>query len=267
MSDDPGDLKKSLRKRLLRASEAELCEAIFISLRKVGRQRLSREILAAEIARDLAAKGPVATQRQVIERLIDNRPVELDRVVCNSGHDECQKFAAWLRKTGWRAPRRKNESPEQRAAGTAAAKARYERSRATSTRARPIGTIQQQFAAHSTLIFWGNPYLPPWGPCLDDIFASNEVRMADGLSSLTSLFGLSRKLLPHGLPRRRLGRTFGYDYRAVLICMVELLRRGVWLADPGTREAVLRGVLMRAEEKASADVAGLFRETMAPFLE
>ncbi|MEP6698848.1 MAG: hypothetical protein ABJB09_03880, partial [Verrucomicrobiota bacterium] len=140
----------------------------------------------------------------------------------------------------------------------------YEQKRRVA-RIQQLGGIEQEFGSAS-LYSLANPSEPPWGFCLDRLFAGGAVAMSTGSDSLQSLFRVSRKSLPAVLPRSRDGRAILYDYRALLISMHVLLSSNRWLSDPGRRKTVLSGVVWRAMKVASPDIAAAVDSTLAPFL-
>ena len=168
-----------------------------------------------------------------------------------------------------RKSRRKITTAEERIRRIKAAKNRHER-----LRRRYItipGWIERNFAESSdySLLDPQNA-LPPTGPCLDEIFHGGVVKMCYGTYSLQSLFGLRRKKLSAaGHPIRRRREAF-YGHKAVLRCMVALLKQtgpaASWLPDPTRRRTVLTGVLFRAQQKSTPKIRDAFAKTLVPYV-
>jgi hypothetical protein len=261
------ELKQELRRRLQqRVSITGLADKIADLLKPFGKRPGTPEQVAMRLANGLASK--FAKQNRELEQLIENRPEELRNLLRASVGDECQRFIranlGVLRRT-----RTKVTTNEERLRRTKIAKNLYEHLRRSHVRT--PGWIERDFAERSGS-FLLDPYHapPPTGPCLDEIFRGGTTRMCNGMSSLQSLFGLGRKRLSAARPAMRRGRETFYDYRAVLCCMVALLkqtgRAARWLPDAARRRTVLTRILFRARQKATPEIREAFERTLLPHL-
>jgi hypothetical protein len=262
------DLKEELRGRLLRTiGVRDLADEITCLLKARGRKPGTQETVAVYLASELISK--FAQPNREVERLIENRSRQVDAMLGEIVWEEVQQFIKANPKIlQAKARRAKIATDEERTKRTKEAKNRYEHRR----RIRYIGrgSVEQQFGETSPFSLAGLlEQLPPWGPCLDNIFRGGRVKMCDVMDSLQSLFGLSRKKLA-AAPKIRRGRETFYDYRAVLHCMDTLLKqsgeRAAWLPDPERRRTVLAGILFRAKQEAEPKIADAFAKTLLPYL-
>jgi hypothetical protein len=286
--EDWDKVRSDLRKQLLpQMSNRLIASYIWNFLSEHGRKIGSREKFAYELGEYLSGKAMLLPRRNLrLQRLIENRPRELSALVWNSFWVDdvgLGKYSSELQRPKRR--RAKICSAAERKQSVKRSKRQHEIGRGFA-RLRP-GLIETDFSdstpdssgqsRDSSLagkplinILFGNNILPlnvtPGGPCLDDVFGGDEVEMTHGYNSLENLFGRSRKLLPQGLPRRRLGLKFFYSYIAVLKCIDALLNqkqgRKPWLADPQLRRTVLETLLSRAREKATPEVLAAFQRLL-----
>lgn len=276
MSDeeDIEDIRADLRAQLIPAvSGREMIEWVVDYVTNLPK-RLSKEQFARTFAAHLSNRPIFLHHKKFVERLIENRPLELRDVISRSNFDDMGKLLKALRESGWRsAPnRRRPSSGAERAARIQASKRRHDRRRSANYDARS-GLIEQHFGegyANS----WKDPSFPPRKilgsgldsyTCLDDLFRGAEVAMSRGANSLTALFGVGRKSLPASLPFRRDGRTCRYGYRALLRCMSARLHRGRWLRDRLIRQTVLTNVIQHARHLAPEQIFIAVDEELAPF--
>jgi hypothetical protein len=260
-------LRSELRERLaLQVRMKEVADEIAKLLRTV--KKITREKLAVELARGLATKFPFL-ERQQLERLIANRPTELGALLESSRWDDYQRATEWILKEPKAKRRARITSEKERIRRTKAAKNWHEHLRRSYVTT--PGWIERDFAErpHSVLL---GPYdsLPPTGPCLDDVFHGGAIQMCNGIYSLQSLFGLGRKKLAAAGKGRRRGREIFYRWRAVLRCMVALLKQtdpaAPWLPDATRRRIVLTGILLRARQEATPEIGEAFAKQLGPYL-
>jgi hypothetical protein len=267
-------LKAELRSSLLPVIKIEVIVGEILGfLKGKGDKRYTREELALAIANCLAAKWSfVRSRRSPIERLIENRPRELDTVVQGSRYDDFWKLAKAIANLPRKKRRRaKPRTDKERRKNIQLAKNRHERVRWH--RGIECGLIEREFSKppaprsfFETITGQSLAGQLPGGPCLDDLLRGSEVRMSKDMYSLESLFGRSRKLLPTALRRHRVGRNFFYGHHAVLQCIDALLeeknRRTPWLPDPAIRQFVLAGILIRAQATAAPEILADFEQTL-----
>jgi len=265
--DNVDEVKEQLRRDLLPCFEAAtLTNAVFFVLTSVGNKGLKRDEVARKIGQHLSHLPGIVRPAQFLERLINNRPLELSQVIEQSRRDEILWVVRSL-KPGWQKAKRPRriKSENDRVKRKRDSKRRHERKRSAEWLDK-VGLIDHEFgeARFSAL----NPYAEPSGACLDAIFQGGTVRRSIGFDSLTRLFGVSRKLLPPRLPRAPHCRSVRYDLRAVLLCMTSLLgtRRCRWLCDLKRRKAILKRIVARAHDVASPDIAAQVATALNPFL-
>ena len=84
----------------------------------------------------------------------------------------------------------------------------------------------------------------PEGPCLDNLFRGEPIRMAGDVDSLENLFWIDRHRFPKSLAHKRNGRNKVYFLEAFVECLMHLLanRDGdeQWLTERRQRKLVLR---------------------------
>lgn len=262
------DLQDELRRRLMSGvSVDDLANQIETLLKSFGKKRDRIEAIARRLARELAPQ--FIRRSNAIQASIKYRPKQLASLLSEATWDEIRTEVLPII-AAQKKVRATPKTEEERVRGIKIAKNRYERNRR-----RPAdkpGWIERHFADQSYSLSLLNPLRPPSpsGPCLDEIFQGGVVKMCNDMYSLQSLFGLSRKKLSAaGLGTRR-GRSFFYDYRAVLRCMEELLKQtgedADWLPEPSRRRTVLTGILFRAKQEAKREIAAEFEQTLIPHL-
>jgi hypothetical protein len=258
-------LRNELQERLApQVAINELSDEIIKLLRTID-TKITRETLAVKLARDLTKKFRFLKSRE-LERLIANRPVELETLLGLSRRDDYQRAAEWVSKAKRRA---KITNDEERIRRTKAAKNWYERRRRSHVTS--PGWIERDFAERPrSRLLDSHQIHVPTGPCLDQIFHGGAIKTYDEMYSLTSLFGLSRKKLSAAGPPIRRGRESFYDYRAVLRCMVALLKQtgpdAPWLPDAIQRRIVLICILLRARQEATPKIREAFDKKLVPYL-
>jgi hypothetical protein len=261
------EAKQELRLRLQQSvSIADLADEIADLLKAFGKRPGTPEQVAIRLANKLVSK--FAKQNRELERLIENRPEQLRDLLGASVLDEAYRL---IRSPGLRRLRKSRANvttDEERIRRTRASKNRYDRSRAKHI---DPGLIEREFGeapAFSLLTALDPP--PSRGACLDEIFHGGTVKMCNGIYSLQSLFGLSRKKLSAAGAGIRRGRETFYDYRAVLACMDALLKQtgpcAHWLPDTERRRTVLTGILFCAREEATSEICEAFDRTLLPHL-
>ena len=235
-------------------------------LKSLGKKPGSAEFVAQHLANELAPRFTEKSKR--LQRLIKYRPEQLLDLVDLALLDEVLREVIPALKTQKKS-RAKIDTEEERTRRTKISKNRYEHNRRA--RATTPGFIEEDFADRSGL-FLLTPHHSqvPTGPCLDKIFQGGTIKMCGGLYSLQSLFGLRRKRLSAAGSAIRRGRETRYNYRAVLRCMVALLKQtgptARWLPDATRRRTVLTGVLFRAREKAKPEICEAFAKALLPYL-
>jgi len=267
LQEDLRVIQQDLQRRLAKnVSVADLVDDITRVLKSLGK-RARVEVVARRLADELA---PRFTQKsRGLQRLIEYRPEELSALAESALLDEFRRAIPFI--MAQKKSRKKITTEKERIRRTKIAKNRYEhllRSPVTTP-----GWIERDFAERSgSSLLDPHDSLPPTGPCLDEIFHGGTIKMCDRLSrcSLRSLFGLGRKRLSAaGRPIRR-GRETFYGYRAVLCCMVALLKEtgqaARWLPDAARRRTVLTGILFRAHQEARPEICEAFERTLVPFL-
>jgi hypothetical protein len=261
-------LQNELQERLApQVAINELSDEIIKLLRRID-TKITRETLAVNLARDLTKKFRFLKSRE-LERLIANRPVELETLLKLSRRDDYQRAAEWVSKLPKAKGRAKITSDKERIRRTKAAKHWYERCRRSHVTS--PGWIERDFAERPRSSLLDSHHIPiPAGPCLDQIFHGGAIKTYDEMYSLPSLFGLSRKKLSAaGRPIRR-GRESFYDYRAVLRCIVALLKQtgpdAPWLPDATQRRIVLICILLRARQEATPKIREAFDKKLVPYL-
>ena len=94
--------------------------------------------------------------------------------------------------------------------------------------------------------------------------------MRDELNCMEDLFGFDRHEFPKSITSVRRGRTVFYNLDSVMQCMFFFLNEKrlerSWLLEPIRRQRVLTGVMSRAHEVGSKEVAEFVEQTLQPFL-
>jgi hypothetical protein len=94
--------------------------------------------------------------------------------------------------------------------------------------------------------------------------------MRGGIDSLENLFGFDRHKFPKSIHSIRRHKTVFYNLRSVMQCMIffldDKLSDGRWLLDPSRRQLVLMGVIKRAEDVGSKEIAESVRQILQPYL-
>jgi hypothetical protein len=233
--------------------------------RSPSKQEFARKLIA-----HLARQPLLVRQRDFVERVINDRPRELEAVIRESSFVQMRQLMKWLRESNWKPKRHRITSDAERAARARESKRRHDRRR--SLHYQPgAGLIEKHFSGDRTSADGLTALSEQLGfsyagrTCLDEIFSGAEVHMWKGANSLLKLFGVGRKSLPRSLPSRRQGKARLYGYAAVLICMQMLLHSGHWLETPDRRQKVAANVIRRAHEVAPAENAAAVEMMLTPF--
>jgi hypothetical protein len=264
-----------LRRELMPEIDRDALGAVITEItEQLPSKGLSRKQIADKIAAHLSDHPIFSRQRSALERLIRNQPLELSAVLSQSYLKDTADRVRSLRASESRRPRAPQaESQEERIARIRQAKNRYERRRRSGSRGR-AGSIETEFSREgmsarrfdpaSALI--GHP-VAPVKTCLDEVLKGGEVPMVaqPGSISLRSLLGIGRKLLPRNLPRRRAGRSTLYGSDALLCCMTALLDADRWLVERDRRRDVLSGVIQRAREIGTSEIAAAVITALSPY--
>jgi hypothetical protein len=131
-----------------------------------------------------------------------------------------------------------------------------------------VGLIEREFGERRFSLT--DPFLAPSGPCLDSLLNGDEVKMRGSVYCMEELFGFDRHKFPKSIIWVRRGRSVFYDLRSLMQCMVAFLgekrpeRR--WLPEPVRRQRVLTGVIKRALDIGSEEVAEFVRQKLQPYL-
>jgi hypothetical protein len=262
-------LKGDLRAALVpHVNSPKLIDSVIAFLNELP-TRFSRDKLAAILVAHIARHPILRKQRDFVEQLINDRPLELYALVQQSYVDQALKFATGLPQL--RPRRDKVTSPAERLRRSQQAKRRHDEWRSTVSSVEN-GLIEKQFSRRES--GFSDPFkymlyhnVAVNGPtCLDGLFSGQEVSMSTGANSLTRLLGIGRKSLPRSLPFRRQGKQRLYGCDALLMCMKTRLKSGRWLADPRQRQTVLTNVLQRAQQVASPEIVVQVQKALAPFL-
>jgi len=224
--------------------------------------------VAKHMAERLTTKWRFASI-DAIDRVIENRPELLDQTVIASARDEVERLIKMLPNLPRPKQRRKKPSSDQeRSQRIAKSKKRYDRHR--TYKATGVGLIEREFGEHRLSLSNPFPADPPSGPCLDSLLAGGGVKMSRDLYSMEDLFGFDRHKFPKSIICVRRGRSVFYDLRGLMQCMVAFLGEKRpernWLPEPVRRQRVLTGVIKRAQDVASEEVAEFVRRKLQPCL-
>ncbi len=266
-------MKARLRRALLPVDQHGLTAAILKFLELLPKKSSRKEKVARNLAVYLGNYDSLSKSTKQLERLIENSPLELDRLIDQQQWKELREVMK-LAKPGWKRKRAANE--KERALRKRLAKERHDRKRSVAT-ARGFISIEEDFSAaptaadfHRSLFdsITGLTPLPtqPRHRCLDVLFLGGGVPLAAGKSSLQSLFRVGRKSLPSKLPSIRAGRAISYDYRALVQCMEFLLEQGTWLPARKTRQLVLSAVVHRARVKGLPHIRAAVEKSLSPYI-
>ena len=260
------EIKQDLCNRLLSpVTVGDLASEITQLLDSLEKRKVKRKVLARLLANKLAPKFGKGNVE--VARLIERWPRELQAFCHELTWEAVQAFIKenphLMRKR-----RAKVTNEADRIRRRKMSKNRYERRRGSPSQLR---LIEEQFGKEPNRLLL-DPFqkIASLGFCLDDIFRGGEVQMSTGHYSLQNLFGLDRKKLSGAAPGIPRGRQFFYDFRAVLRCMDSLLVQtggnADWLSDPSLRRTVLSGVLLRAKQAATEEIATEFERILLPHL-
>src|SRR6476619_911440 len=99
MAEDIEQLKARLRHDLLPRSDGPALTSAILQFLNSADRKTTREVLARDLAKHLSNHPLFSRQRKFVERLIDNRPAELNAVVKQSSWDEMNALVAMFRQT------------------------------------------------------------------------------------------------------------------------------------------------------------------------
>src|SRR6266480_160223 len=144
--DNVDEVKEQLRRDLLPCFEAAtLTNAVFSVLTSVGNKGLKRDEVARKIGQHLSDLPGIVRPAQFLERLINNRPLELSQVIEQSRRDEILRVVRSL-KPGWQKAKRPRriKSENDRVKRKRDSKRRHERKRSAEWLDK-VGLIDHEF--------------------------------------------------------------------------------------------------------------------------
>jgi hypothetical protein len=258
-------LRESLRNRLLQEVQASDLESNLLDfLRRLGNRLPIKEMLARKLAEHFIQTWTFVKSNSVKE-LIERRPEEIDAALKSIRSENVTSLLKLMPSVPNAERKRVKPANEQeKRKNIARAKNRYDRGRPYHpTR---MGIIEREFGEPMKLLDPSRSS-PPWGPCLDNLFRGGVVKMSSDVYCLEDLFGMDRHRLPENLPSMRRGRERLYNLKAVIECMDRLLGDDRpsyrWLREPTKRNVVLNGVINRAKQAGSPEVAADVAQTLA----
>ena len=250
-------LRLSLRKGLLQEIRRSDVESDLLQfLRQLGNRLPIKEMLARKLAEHFVEKWTFAKTSRLRE-LIDRRPEQMDAILSSITLEDARLLWNVISKLPPEKRRRlKPVNEQERRKNKGRAKNRYDRGR--KYRPTGVGIIEREFGEPMKLLDPSRRW-PPWGPCLDTLFIGGTVKMWDDVYCLESLFGMDRHKFPKNLPGTRRGRERFYNLDAVMECMSRVLAderpTHRWLLKPTKRNIVLTGIMSRAQQVGSPEVA------------
>lgn len=250
------------------ASTTSVESAIETEIHRFLAQASITPAVAKTIGERLMTKWCFAST-DAIDRVIQNRPELLEQAVTASTLDEIERTVQSLPDLPPPKQRRKKpSSDEERAQQITRSKKRYDRHRPY--RSTCVGLIEREFGERRFLLTDPFSTEPPSGSCLDSLLRGGEVTMRKELYCMEALFGFDRHKFPKRIIFTRRDRSVFYNLHSVMQCMVFFLneeRSGKrWLPEPVRRQLVITGVIKRADDVGTKEVAAFVKQTLQPFL-